>query len=494
MKRLLYFLSILFLVTSCTREANKAAKITIKFPEKLLSSKSIPLSKNSKQKLNQQATNSVWGLESPVSVAAADCFGVYATVPDNANSSCVNTNGTQVISVNKLAGMAAAGSNLEIELTPGKSREIGVFAFKSADGTCKGLMDAGLNTSNFSAPLTVGKVTMDLIAGSVEVPINLSMTGSQSIEKCTGEPLMAWPAENSCAPSIAKMISTGGGELALEGACLSSANSLEILNSSTNEKYPLSIISKTSSALKAKLSASLTMNAGILYKLVVTTSNAQVVTPISLQIGSSLSVNSNGTKVGSFLTSAYSYYLGNGILLSTSTDQFGAYFAKNYDDPTGTNVVAGKYYLYSSIYLFNSIFQGLSAQDLLNANVLTGSSVPTSTLYFLGADCTGDMIISGSITDLPKGGIFIYPSSCTGSYPYVCTSFTSKKITTTGTYQNNVAYGSKIYTDGMNSSNSNVYCSNENYNISGFVIPSANITNTDANDPPMLIQNTTITR
>lgn len=478
-------LNILFLtIISCTREANDFSKIKIKFPEKLLSSKSTPLKKN--LKLTQQSENSVWGLEAPVSVAAADCFGVYAAIPDSAHSSCVSSSGTQVLNVNKLSGMVAAGSDLEIELPSGKSRVIGIFAFKSVDGTCSGLMDANLNTAHFSAPLSVGETTIDLSPGTVGVQIPLSIASSKSIEKCTGGPLVTWPAENSCTPSIAKMISTNGGELNIEGSCLTSANSLAILNSSTNEKYSLNIISRTATKMSLKLASSLTMNAGVLYKLIITTSKADVVAPISLQLGSSLVVKSNGTKLGSFITTSYMMYMGSGVLMETNLSFPAAYFQRSYTDSTGSGVVQGKYYLYNSLYNFSSIFQNLTIQDLLAANVITQNYNSVYALYFSGPDCTGDLIIPALATEFIKGIYFVLPSGCTPSSPYNCANHIPKKITSSGTFQAGAAYQSRIETYSMGGSD-NLYCTNYSSTQDAYVFPAASIVNLDANDPPAVI-------
>ncbi len=489
MKKIILLTMLVLITLSCTREANNLSKIKIKFPEKLLSSKSIPLKKIFKS--TQQSENSVWGLEAPVSVSAADCFGVYAAIPDSANSSCVNSSGAQVLSLNKLSGMAAAGSDLEIELPSGKSRVIGIFAFKSIDGACSGLMDATLNTNHFSAPIAVGETTIDLSPGIVGVQIPLSMSSSQSIEKCTGGTLVAWPTENSCTPSIAKMTSTSGGELTIEGNCLTSANSVAILNSSTNEKYALNIISKTATGMSVKLVSSLTMSAGILYKLIMTTSKADIVAPISLQIGSSLVVKSNGTKLGNFLTTSYLMYQGSGILMETNSSSPATYFQRSYTDSTGSGVVPGKYYLYNSFYNFSSIFQNLTMQDLLVANIITHNYSGVYALYFSGTDCTGDLIVPAMATEFIKGSYFVLPSGCTASSPYNCSNHTPKKITSSGTFQVGAVYQSRIETYNMGGSD-NLYCTNYSSYQDAYVFPATSIVNLDASDPPAVIEGVTI--
>lgn len=483
------FLSLSFIiltsivVISCTREAKEKTVLKIKLPEKMMSSKS----------LKTLSSTSLWGVQAPSSVTAADCFAVYAAQPDLPNASCSAISGENVISVNKFSGMAPAGGNLEIELLPGKAREIGVIAFKSSNGSCQGMMDGILNMINYSAPLVVGKTTMDLVAGTTEVSIPVTTTNAKSFESCSGEPLGAWPI-NNCTPSIAKMISTGSGELSIEGSCLNNATSLEILNASTSEKTGLNIISKTANSLKTKLSASLTMNAGVVYKLIMNTASAQVVAPISLQIGSSLAVYTNGTKVGNFLTTAYSMYIGNGIIVSNSNGQMGAYFAKNYPDSTGAGVVSGTFYLYNAVYEFNKIFENLTPNDLLNANLLTPTTSSVYGIYFTGTDCTGDLVIDAQSINTIKGNIIIHPTNCTTGMGTTCTAHVPKKITSLGVHQTSIAVQSQVYTNGMSSYSDNIYCQSYPYTVNGYQIPAANLVPLDGNDLPPVLTGVTISQ
>lgn len=484
MKTFSFTLLLTFIITfsACTRKAAEKTVLKIKMPEKIMSSKSVSI----------KESTSLWGVQAPSAVGAADCFAVYATQPDLNNSTCTASTGEAVVSVNKFAGMVSAGSNIEIELTPGKSREIGVIAFKSASGTCQGMMDGNL-AANYSAPMIVGKATMDLASGTTEVSIPVTTTNAKTFESCSGEPLSSWPVR-SCTPSIAKMVSTGGGELLVEGTCLDSTTSLEILNSSTSEKTPLNILSKTGTFLKTKLSSSLTMGAGVVYKLVVSTASAQVVAPISLQIGSSLAVYSNGAKVGGFLTTAYAMYMGSGILVTNSNGQMGAYFSRNYPDSTGASVVPGTFYLYNSLFEFNKIFQNLTPNDLLTSNVITPSTSSVYGVYFTGADCTGDLVIGTSNQNIIKGNFIILPTGCVYTTGTTCTGHTPKKITSAGTFQSGVSVQSKIYIDGMSSSSDNIYCQSYPYTVDGYQIPAANITNLDSNDLPPVLTGVTISQ
>jgi hypothetical protein len=484
MKNIVLFMLLSLLINGCTRQANQATKIKIKFPEQTMSSQSTPIKKST---LATAAESSSWGLEAPVSVTASNCFAVFARVPEGSSSACVDTSGSTVLNVNRLSGMAAAGSTLEIELPTGKAREIGVFAFKSSDGSCANINEA-INTKNFSAPLAVGMVTADLVAGEMQIPITLSMTGAKTIEKCSGDPLGSWPVERSCTPTIAKMISVGGGELSIEGSCLNPTTNLEILNSTTSETHELSIATKSDSKISAKLAKSLTMASGIVYHLVIKTAQAQVQAPITLQIGSGLSVRSNGVKVGTFLTTAYMMYQSTGILMTANNGSPAVYFAKHYNDGTGVSIVAKKYYLYPSLYTFNNVFEGLSLQDLLNANVITANYGGVSSMYFSGNDCTGDMLINAGATDILKGKYFIQPSSCDPNYPYYCTGQTPKKLTVQPTYQASFNYASYLYFDAMNTNVLKCYVGAGT--TSGLVAPSTGMADLDATDAPVVIENT----
>lgn len=472
----------LLIFPACTRKASEKTVLKIKMPDKIMSSKSVHIKESS----------SLWGVQAPSSVGAADCFAVYATQPDLSNGTCTSSSGEIVASVNKFAGMVSAGSNIEIELAPGKAREIGVIAFKSASGACQGMMDGSL-AANFSAPMIVGKTTMDLVSGTTEVSIPVSTSNAKSFESCTGGPLQSWPVR-SCTPSIAKMVSTGGGELTVEGSCLDTATSLEILNSSTSEKTAMNIISKTGNLLKTKLSASLTMGAGVVYKLIVNTASAQVVAPINLIIGNSLIITSNGSKIGGFLTTAYSMYMGTGLLVSGANGQMGAYFARNYPDSSGSGIVSGTFYLYNSVFEFNKIFQNLTPNDLLASNVITPNTTSVYGVFFTGTDCTGDLVLQTNNQNTIKGNIFILPTTCVTGMGTTCGAHTPKKITSNGTFQSGVSVQSQVYTNGMSSYSDNIYCQNTAQTVDGYQVPAANISNLDSNDLPPVLTGATISQ
>ena len=112
-----------------------------------------------------------------MSANETDCYLVTVQAKDLSQSTCIDLQGGVVTAVSNLNGQYAAGAAISIDVKQGSARTIGVWAFKSATGTC----DTGvsISPSKYSAPLLIGTTTIDVAGSSVTAEINANFSGAK---------------------------------------------------------------------------------------------------------------------------------------------------------------------------------------------------------------------------------------------------------------------------------------------------------------------------
>lgn len=188
-------------LAGCTKKNELGSQVVVQLPKSNLQASQDAASKRSHfdkiRKLEAMSELS-WGLSRPTSLAETSCFAVVVEVPASERGSglsgaigsepktCTRSTGTDTIYVHQFAGLAAAGSQIEINMAPGSARKFHLFAF-SADSTSECLLtDAGslLTKSALSGPLLIGSATADIVSGSNNVEIVASYTNGLAYENC----------------------------------------------------------------------------------------------------------------------------------------------------------------------------------------------------------------------------------------------------------------------------------------------------------------------
>lgn len=128
-----------------------------------------------------------------------DCYGIMVQYNNGTGQgTCNDTNGNLVMSgINLVFGTIADGGVIEIELDSGPARSIHIVGLTSTLGYCPDLYNMTAAENNaISDPTIVGSTTADIAGEFMEVNINLSMTGAQQIDECSGGPF-TWEMGNS---------------------------------------------------------------------------------------------------------------------------------------------------------------------------------------------------------------------------------------------------------------------------------------------------------
>jgi hypothetical protein len=273
-------LSNFVLTSGCTWLSGKfdaTSKVTFQLPAKVVSTQSVRTSSHAA---------GGWGLQAPGSVGGVDCYGVYIHANDFEPGSCSNQNG-ESIPFSRLYGLFPAGSQVTLETKAGPGRTIGVFAFQSALGKCTAATQSGFNPSDYSQPLLVGSVTMDLVVGDNQATINGQMTGARAINTCKSGffanlPNQVWPA--SCSTQI-KSMAYNDSRITISGSCLDGTTQVSIRDNKSGKIHALKVLEITGTAIAAGLEQSISILAGQSYSLLISTAHAQTAVPLTLTLG-----------------------------------------------------------------------------------------------------------------------------------------------------------------------------------------------------------------
>ena len=137
-----------------------------------------------------------WGISRPKTLAETQSFAVVVELPESeipsgsqaANSRTCTSTAAQgkTIYVQHFAGLAAAGSQIEFNISPGPGRTFHLFAFAAeSTGDCT-ITDAGslLRKSALSGPLLIGSTKQDIVPGSNNIEIIGRYSEGVAYENC----------------------------------------------------------------------------------------------------------------------------------------------------------------------------------------------------------------------------------------------------------------------------------------------------------------------
>jgi hypothetical protein len=511
------------------------SKVTFQLPAKVMSTQSIRTSSH---------IEGGWGLQAPTSVGAVDCYGVYIHASDFEPGACSNQNG-ESIPFSRLYGLFPAGSQVSLETKAGPGRTIGVFAFQSATGKCTGATQSGFNPSDYSQPVLVGSVTMDLVVGENQATISGQMTGARAVNSCRSGffanlPNQVWPA--ACSTQIRSM-AYNDSRITISGSCLDGTTQVSIRDNRSGNSTSLKILEVTGSAVTAGLEQSISILAGQSYSLLISTAHAQTAVPLTLTLGDNSvplgALITTGAADGQVLTydqatarpawktppSGNSQLLGKAVfvkdgatntavgrLLQVYPDQSGALQLSIFP---GTFPMLGSYPPFSLHYVqFNKtgplylgypqsvLMQPLDPQ-ILESSVMTYLDGP----YFSNADCTGDIYFKTwsyphAVDPNTRISNKTFPmlNTCSDGSQAGCPSVTYKKfllenLQVVESFEG-ITLQSKIGFDGNRADVSTMYglycagVANETQQQKGYRLPNpaANIVNLGAGDTPGIIQ------
>jgi WD40 repeat protein len=506
------------LALGCERlfKSTSSGNVKLQLPAKRMSS--------ANANVRNQSATSLWGVAAPSTAGEADCYAVYLQAADLQAGSCLAQDGTTIHSISRLFGQFAAGSNIEIEMPIGNGRTIGVYAFNSSTGTCEAAVVAGFDSSKYSTPVLIGSTTLDVKVGPNTASISASFKDAKTVESCLGDafaglPGQSWPA---CSLGIGK-VAYNNGQMNIAGACLNGATSVAIRDETTSSVTPLTIAAKSASLLTAKLSGNLTLAAGHVYKLLISTAYGDSSVPFTLTLGdgsvpvsaiaagsidgqvvtydatsgkaiwksasggggNALRLKSGTTDIGkiSFLDT-------NGFLISTANGNLVRYWKKNFLYSGFNNLN-----LMPSIFAIDPLIAALPVDDLVQLGFIRSPSQ----VYFTGTNCSGDVLVQSDTTGQSIiGRLVVEPKDC--SYVgmglgYQCTGTTQfAKLTGTPTYTSSLAILSTAY-QGTMPMDTYLYCQSTSGSLNGYLFTDGTqVVPLSAGDPPTLISSPTFVK
>lgn len=181
----------------CTKKTELGSQVVVQLPIAAGQTEYKPSHFDKIRKIEAMSELS-WGLTRPSSLAETRCFAVVVEIPaaeresgsllpgSNTTKTCTSLAGTNTIYVHQFAGLAAAGSQIEINMAPGSSRKFHLFAFSAESaGECT-LTEAGslIRKASLSGPLHIGSATADIVSGVNNVEIVASYASGLAYENC----------------------------------------------------------------------------------------------------------------------------------------------------------------------------------------------------------------------------------------------------------------------------------------------------------------------
>jgi hypothetical protein len=191
---ILLLISVSFLFTACTREAQKRnSQVTIHFPDSISSSVA---SVETGNKLVSGKPNFDYGL-TPSDYSQVDCLIVFVGGPEElmrSNSCEKSSDKSQGFKFGVFAGAMGKEQTITLEVPSGASRTIRLYGMKKPTATalCPGIVAAGADSllSGFSAPYFLGESKpTEMLPGttvSVEIPVVAAIDSSAYFDDCMG--------------------------------------------------------------------------------------------------------------------------------------------------------------------------------------------------------------------------------------------------------------------------------------------------------------------
>jgi large repetitive protein len=180
----------------CTKKSEHGSQVVVQLPK---AADSMTAKRDHFDKIRKLEAMSElsWGLSRPTSLAETSCFAVVVELPASERDSgsplsggpaktCTRSSGTDTIYVSQFAGLAAAGSQIEINMAPGSARKFHLFAFSADSASECALTDAGslIRKSALSGPLHIGSATADIVSGNNNIEIVASYSSGLAYENC----------------------------------------------------------------------------------------------------------------------------------------------------------------------------------------------------------------------------------------------------------------------------------------------------------------------
>lgn len=180
---------------ACTKKPELSSQIVVQLPKAAETSASSKYDHFDKRRKLSVMSELSWGISRPTTLAETQCFAVVVELPESeisggseaANRTCTTTAAQgKTIYVQHFAGLAAAGSQIEFNISPGPGRTFHLFAFAAeSTGDCT-LTDAGslLRKSALSGPLLIGSTKQDIVSGSNNIEIIGRYSDGVAYENC----------------------------------------------------------------------------------------------------------------------------------------------------------------------------------------------------------------------------------------------------------------------------------------------------------------------
>ncbi len=200
MTRSIFFLGLVFSFFGCTKKPDNGSQVVVRLPVaneiQSANSGNSPLSKRDHfakiAKLEAMSAGD-WGFAHPASLAETKCFAVVVeastttTTAQSTQQCTVDSAPEKNITIAKFAGLAAAGSEIEINgIEVGPNRKFHLFAFAAESSADCQIATVGsfIRKSSLSGPLHIGSATANIVSGINNVEITGSYSGSTGYDNC----------------------------------------------------------------------------------------------------------------------------------------------------------------------------------------------------------------------------------------------------------------------------------------------------------------------
>lgn len=176
-------------VLGCTRKQENGSQVIVRLPASTQSESKDHFSKIAKLEAMSSAD---WGVAHPASLAETKCFAVVVELPEDSTSTTapqqctIDTAPEKNITVSQFAGLAPAGSEIELNVASGPNRTFHLFAFAAeSSGECQ-ITTVGslIRKSSLSGPLHIGSKKANIVAGVNNIEITGSFATSTAYDNC----------------------------------------------------------------------------------------------------------------------------------------------------------------------------------------------------------------------------------------------------------------------------------------------------------------------
>lgn len=194
---LLFAAALSVLALGCTRKQENGSQVIVRLPvshDANSTSNNLINPKDHFAKIAKlEAMSSAdWGIAHPASLAETKCFAVVVEVPTGTTSTlstpqcAIDSNPEKNITVSQFAGLAPAGSEIELNVAAGPDRTFHLFAFAAeSSGDCQ-ITTVGslIRKSSLSGPLHIGSKKANIVSGVNNIEITGSFALSTAYDNC----------------------------------------------------------------------------------------------------------------------------------------------------------------------------------------------------------------------------------------------------------------------------------------------------------------------